>query len=73
MREKRGDLTARALVFRKGDVSVAVVNLGTCKADEVVQLYVSFPGTAVERPRKLLRGFQRVTHELNALLTRSAL
>jgi hypothetical protein len=26
-REKRGDLTARAIVFRKGDVSVAVVSL----------------------------------------------
>lgn len=39
---------------------VSVRNDGTCAAAEVAQLYVGFPGKAVERPRKLLRGFQRV-------------
>ena len=29
--------------------------------DEVVQLYVQFPGSKVNRPKKELRGFKRVT------------
>jgi len=44
-------------------VSVAVANQGSVTADEVVQLYVGFPGTAAPRPKKLLRGFQRVSVE----------
>jgi len=42
-------------------VSVDVTNTGTRAGDEVVQLYVRYPGSAVERPRKDLRGFRRVT------------
>lgn len=48
---------------RAGDVikvQVSVSNTGAVAADEVVQLYVGFPGRDVERPRKLLRGFKRV-------------
>ena len=41
-------------------VSVAVRNTGGRAAADVVQVYVGFPGQAVERPAKLLRGFQRI-------------
>jgi beta-glucosidase len=42
-------------------VSVAVHNDGEMSADEVVQAYVSCPGVAAERPKKLLKAFQRVS------------
>jgi beta-glucosidase len=41
--------------------SVTVTNTGARDGDEVVQFYVGFDGSAVERPKKLLRGFQRVS------------
>ena len=41
-------------------VSVAVTNTGKVSGDSVVQLYVSYPKSAVERPSKSLAGFQRV-------------
>jgi beta-glucosidase len=41
-------------------VSVNVKNTGTRAGDEVVQLYVRHEGSKVERPRKELRGFERV-------------
>jgi beta-glucosidase len=43
------------------DVTVDVTNTGTRAGDEVVQLYVRYPGSKVGRPLKELRGFQRVT------------
>ena len=43
------------------DVSVDVTNAGARPGDEVVQLYVSFGGSKVERPVKLLRAFAKVT------------
>jgi beta-glucosidase len=42
------------------DVRVEVTNTGARTGDEVVQLYVRYPASAVARPRKQLRGFQRV-------------
>jgi beta-glucosidase len=42
-------------------VSVDVTNTGNRAGDEVVQLYVKHPGSAVERPKKALKGFRRVT------------
>lgn len=45
------------------EATVSVRNDGAMAADEIVQLYVSFPGSVVVRPRKLLRQFQRVTLE----------
>ena len=42
-------------------VSVDVTNTGDVAGDEVVQLYVSFPESAVERPIRDLRGFRRIT------------
>jgi beta-glucosidase len=41
-------------------VAVEVSNTGTRAGEEVVQLYVGAPDSAVDRPTKLLRGFQRV-------------
>jgi beta-glucosidase len=38
-----------------------VRNTGRRRGDEVVQLYVEHPQSKVERPRRELRGFQRVT------------
>jgi beta-glucosidase len=42
-------------------VSVDVTNTGARAGDEVVQLYVKFPDSKVQRPRQQLAGFQRVT------------
>ena len=47
----------------KGDraiVRVEIRNIGSVEAVETVQLYAGFPHTAIDRSRKLLRGFQRV-------------
>jgi len=41
-------------------VSVNVKNTGNVDGEEVVQLYVSYPGSKVERPIKQLKGFKRV-------------
>jgi beta-glucosidase len=40
--------------------SVTVTNTGSRAGDEVVELYVGFPGASVDRPVKLLRGFRKV-------------
>jgi beta-glucosidase len=42
-------------------LSVDVTNSGARAGDEVVQLYVRYPESKVERPHKQLRGFQRVS------------
>ena len=41
-------------------VSVDVTNTGKLAGDEVVQLYIQFPGSGIERPIKELRGFKRI-------------
>ena len=43
------------------DAIVDVTNTGARAGDEVVQLYVRYPDSKVERPLKQLRGFARVT------------
>ena len=43
------------------DVAVDVTNAGARAGREIVQLYVGFPVSAVDRPRKLLRGFDKVS------------
>ena len=55
--------TSAETVPGKGEISVSVdvKNTGKRAGDEVVQLYVKYEGSAVERPIKQLRGFQRVT------------
>ena len=43
-------------------VSLDVANTSAVSGDEVVQLYVAYPNSAVaQRPLKQLRGFQRIT------------
>ncbi len=42
-------------------VTAKVKNTGDADGDEVVQLYVGFENSAVDRPVKQLRGFQRVS------------
>ncbi len=44
----------------KIDITVTLKNTGGYDSDEVVQLYVSFPDSKVERPAKALKGFKRV-------------
>jgi beta-glucosidase len=41
-------------------VSVEVSNIGAIAGEEIVQLYVGFENSSVDRPLKLLRGFKRV-------------
>lgn len=55
--------TSAATMAQDGavDVTVDVTNTGTRNGDEVVQLYVRHPASAVSRPRKQLRGFWRVS------------
>jgi beta-glucosidase len=43
------------------NVSVDVTNTGAVAGDEVVFLFVSYPGTTKKRPAKELKGFARVT------------
>ena len=40
--------------------SVDVTNTGSRPGEEIVQLYVGFTGSKVDRPLKLLRGFEKV-------------
>jgi beta-glucosidase len=55
--------TSAETLDSNGSISVTVDlhNRGSREGDEVVQLYVRFPESKVERPLKQLRGFQRVT------------
>jgi beta-glucosidase len=43
------------------EVSVDVTNTGVVAGDQVMQLYIGFDHSAVEREHKLLKGFQRLT------------
>lgn len=57
------NLRASAPAFRGGDtvtVRVDVTNTGARAGEEVVQMYVRWPGSAVERPVRELKGFTRV-------------
>jgi beta-glucosidase len=42
------------------EVTVEVTNSGTRAGEEIIQLYVGFEGSKVERPVKLLRAFSKV-------------
>ena len=44
-------------------VSVNVTNTGNIAGDQVMQLYVGFDNSTVEREHKLLKGFQRISLE----------
>jgi hypothetical protein len=61
--ERPGHKVAEVTVRRARasiEAEVSIVNLGGIEADEIAQLYVRFPGRSVDRPKKLLRGFERV-------------
>lgn len=55
----------RALKLRRTsgavEVTVSVRNDGEIAADEIVQVYASFPGLMVDRPKRLLKAFARVS------------
>jgi beta-glucosidase len=60
---KYSDLKADKKMLKDGDVlnfTFSLTNTGNYNSDEVPQLYVSFPGSMVERPAKALKGFKRV-------------
>jgi beta-glucosidase len=60
---KYSDLKADKKMLKDGDVlnfTFSLTNTGNYDSDEVPQLYVSFPGSMVERPAKALKGFKRV-------------
>ncbi len=40
--------------------SIDVTNIGNRKGEEVVQLYVGFENSKIDRPKKLLKGFKKV-------------
>jgi beta-glucosidase len=42
------------------EVGVDVTNTSAVAGDEVVQLYVAYPGSDLQRPLQQLRGFRRV-------------
>jgi len=48
------------LTEEKFIVSVDVSNIGAVAGEEIVQLYVGFENSSVDRPIKLLRGFKKV-------------
>lgn len=43
------------------DVTFKVTNAGTRTGEEVVQMYLAYPGSGVSRPQKALAGFARIT------------
>jgi beta-glucosidase len=42
-------------------INVKLTNTGPVNGDEVVQLYIGFKNSSIDRPVKLLRGFRRVS------------
>lgn len=49
----------------KVEARFSITNRGKVRGDEVAQLYVSYKGSAVDRPPKELKGFARVSLEPN--------
>ncbi|WP_286272864.1 beta-glucosidase family protein [Thalassotalea hakodatensis] len=58
------DLTIENSTLSENDslkVTVTVTNSGDVSGDEIIQLYIGFANSAVDRPVKLLRGFDRIS------------
>mgnify|MGYP003142712929 CR=1 FL=1 len=58
-----GELNTAATTVQAGEdivLSIPVTNTGKVDADEVVQLYMRDPYASIARPKRELRGFQRV-------------
>jgi beta-glucosidase len=55
--------TTRDILPKDGtiNISVDVTNTGRRSGDEVVQLYVEYPDSDVDRPLKELKGFERIS------------
>jgi beta-glucosidase len=53
------------------EVKVDVTNTGGVAGDEVVQLYVGYPGSGADRPVKELKGFARLTLQPGETKTQS--
>lgn len=57
------DLTITNPILTKDDtieVQVNITNTGTVKGEEIAQFYVGFKNSEIDRPIKLLRGFDKV-------------
>jgi len=57
------DLKPEKTKIRNGDIvniSMNVKNTGNVSSDEVVQLYISYPESKVDRPVKALKAFKRI-------------
>ena len=56
------EVSSPSLFIKDGCVFVSVIltNKGRIYGEEVVQLYIGFENSAVERPRKQLKGFKKV-------------
>lgn len=50
------------------NVTLSLSNIGPQKGQEVVQLYVGFP-LAAEEPPKILKGFEKITVDVNQTLS----
>jgi beta-glucosidase len=61
--------SAAALCQAPITVSVDVTNTSARPGEEVVQMYLKYPGAAVARPNKQLRGFKRVAIAAGATTT----
>ena len=55
-----GDARVQKQDKQKVYVSIPVTNAGSRDGDEVVQLYVSYPDSKVEHPKRQLKAFERV-------------
>ena len=60
----RVELTEEKIIGR-ADIS----NVGAVAGEEIVELYVGFENSNIDRPKKLLRGFKRVSLEPNETKT----
>lgn len=58
--QKIGVSTSTLSTHGSVKISVEIKNTGQRDGEEVVQLYVAFPNSKVERPAKQLKGFRRV-------------
>lgn len=57
------DVSGAQVSVSDTDISVScrVKNTGKLSGDEVIQLYIGFEKSSIDRPKKLLRGFSRVS------------
>jgi beta-glucosidase len=56
-------LTAPASVIRGKNITITAIvkNTGKKDGEEVVQLYISYPGIKEKAPLKMLKGFKRIS------------